>query len=68
MQAGNDKKKWGRRLGCTICWAIFLIVAYYVCLFKGLDIAWFSEYAKYATLGLGFLIGGLTITDSVLKK
>jgi len=64
----SEKKKWGRRLGCTIAWGVLITVAYYVVLFRGGDLTWFSEYSKYLTFGLGFLVGGLTITDVVLKK
>jgi len=74
----NGKKRWGRRLGSTVGWAILVNVAYYICLFKGVnvayyiclfkgtDLSWWTEYTRYMTYALGFLIGGLTITDAIL--
>lgn len=64
----NDKKRFGRRLGTTIGATILITVAYYICLFQGHDISWFTTYTKYVSYFLGFLVGGLTITDVVLKK
>jgi len=66
----NEKKRWGRRVGSVIVWGILLTVAYYIVLFKGVDLSWWSEYGKFMTYGLGFLVGGLTATDLVatLKK
>ena len=66
--AENKNKRWGRRLYSTIGVTILVTIAYYICLFKGLDIDWFASYTKYLTYFLGFLVGGLTITDVVLKK
>jgi len=60
-------KRWGRRLGSTIVWCVLTTVAYYICLFKGVDLSWWTEYTKYMTYALGFLVGGLTITDVILK-
>lgn len=68
MTENNEKKRWGRRLSTTIAWAVLLNAAFYACVFKGIDVGWFQTYAGYMTLGLGFLVGGLTITDVVLKK
>jgi len=64
----NGKKRWGRRLGSTVGWAILVNVAYYICLFKGTDLSWWTEYTRYMTYALGFLIGGLTITDAILHS
>lgn len=64
----NDKKRWGRRVGSTLVWFVALQVAFYVSLFKGVDPSWFQYNAGFLTIGLGFLVGGLTITDAVLKK
>jgi len=66
VENGNGKKRWGRRLGSTIAWMILVNIAYYICLFKGVDLSWWAEYTKYMTYALGFLIGGLTITDAIL--
>ena len=61
-------KRWGRRLGSTVGAMVLMTVAYYISMFKGLDISWWTEYAKYVTYLLGFLVGGLTITDAIFKK
>jgi len=63
---GNSKKRWGRRLGSTIGWAVLVNISYYVCLLKGMDLSWWVEYTRFMTYALGFLVGGLTITDTVL--
>jgi len=63
----NNKKRWGRRMGATIVWTILVSTAFYICLFKGVELSWWLEYAKYHTYALGFIVGTLTITDSVLK-
>jgi len=64
----NNNKRWGRRLGSTIGWAVLVSAAFYISMFKGVDLGWFQAYVGYMTLALGFLVGGLTITDVVLKK
>lgn len=66
----NEKRKWGRRAKSAIACGALLTISYYVCLFKGMDLTWFSEYAKYFTYILGFVVGGLTATDlvAVMKK
>jgi len=64
---GNERKRWGRRLGVTIAWGILLVTTYYIVLFTGNDLVWFTEFAKFMTLGHGFLVGGLTVTDVALK-
>ena len=68
MPENNNKKRWGRRLGTTVGWVILTTIAYYICMFKGMDLDWWLGYAKYTTIGLGFLVGGLTITDSVIAQ
>ena len=56
MSNNDEKKRWGRRLGTTVAWAVLLNAAFYVCVLKGIDISWFQGYAGYMTLGLGFLV------------
>jgi len=68
MPENNDKKRWGRRVGSTVVWFLGTQTAFYVALFKGVDPSWFQYNAGFLTIGLGFLVGGLTITDAVLKK
>ena len=70
IKENGSKKRWGRRLGATIGAAILVTVAYYVVLFRGAELMWWVEYAKYTTYFLGFLVGGLSLTDviGVMKK
>ena len=49
-------------------WLLATQAAFYVSIFKGVDVSWFQYNAGYLTIGLGFLVGGLTITDAILKK
>ena len=62
----NNKQN--RRAKATIIWAVLITASYYICLFKGMDLTWFAEFAKWMTFALGFVVGGLTVTDAVLKK
>jgi len=63
----NEKKRWGRRLGSVIGATLLITVAYYIVMFKGLELAWWSEYAKYTAYFLGFLVGALSATDIINK-
>lgn len=64
----NNKKRWGRRVKATSIWAVLVTVAYYISVFKGVDMSGWLQYTQYMTYGLGFLVGTLTITDTVLGK
>lgn len=46
---------------------ILITIAYYICMFKGVSLDWFAEYAKTMLFILGFITGGLTITDAVMN-
>ena len=63
---GNEKKRWGRRATTAAATIVLSTVAYYICLFKGIDLNWFVEYSKVLLYILGFVAGSLTITDSIL--
>jgi hypothetical protein len=65
MMENNEKKRFGRRAGMAAITIILATVAYYICMFRGVDLSWFSEYVKTLLYVTGFVIGGLTITDSV---
>ena len=60
-----NAKRWGRRLGATIGAVTLITIAYYIAMFKGLDIAWWLEYGKIMAGILIALIGGLSLTDSI---
>ena len=61
----NERKRFGRRAACGFTVVVLTSVAYYICLFKGVDLSWFAEYAKTMLYILGFVAGTLTITDVV---
>lgn len=56
----------GRRATFTFLWFVNLVVGFYICLFKGVDLAWFIELSKWSTYGLGVLIGSVAVTDSIM--
>jgi len=58
-------KRWGRRLGATIGAVLLVTIAFYITLFNGAGFEWWDAYAKYILAALGFLVGGLTITDVI---
>lgn len=68
MSNEKNNNRWGRRVGATVGATVLVTVSYYICLFKGVDLSWFTSYTKYVAYFLGFLVGGLTITDVILKK
>lgn len=63
----NEKKRFGRRAGGGIIAAGLVTIAFYVCLFKGADLAWLKLYTTWIVGVYGFVVGGLTLTD-LLKK
>jgi len=63
----NGNKAWGRRATTSAVVIILTTVAYYVSLFKGMAVEWFIEYAKVMIYILGFVVGGLTITDGIMN-
>ena len=63
----NEKKRFGRRAGGGIIAASLITVAFYICLFKGVDLTWLKFYTQWIVGVYGFVVGGLTLTD-LLKK
>lgn len=61
----NEKKRFGRRAACGFTTVALITGAFYVCVFKGVDLSWFVEYSKVMVYVLGFVVGGLTATDIV---
>lgn len=66
-EPNNEKKKFGRRAGGGIIAASLVTIAFYVCLFKSVDLAWLKLYTTWIVGIYGFVVGGLTLTD-LLKK
>ena len=64
---GNRYRAQNRRAKFTAVALALLTVAFYVCLFKGSDIAWFIEYGKYVMFSLLFVVTGITTTDVIAK-
>ena len=52
-----------RRYKLGYVWVVLTTVPYYICMFKGLDLEWWTEYAKQMTFWFGLIVGGLSITD-----
>jgi len=63
----NEKKRFGRRAGGGIVAVALISLAFYVCIFKTVDLEWFKIYTSFIVGILGFVITGLTLTD-LLKK
>lgn len=63
----NEKKRFGRRAGGGIIVASLISLAFYVCIFKTVDLEWFKVYTTFMVGVYGFVVGGLTLTD-LLKK
>lgn len=63
----NEKKRFGRRAGGGIVAVSLITLAFYVCIFSSVDMAWFKIYTTFITGVYGFVVGGLTLTD-LLKR
>lgn len=64
----GDRRRFGRRAWSTSVWALFNIMTFYICMFKGLDISWFMEFAKWTTYALTLVVTGLTVTDVLYQR
>ena len=64
----NEKKRFGRRAGGGVVAATLITLAFYVCIFKTVDLEWFKVYTSFIVGVLGFVVSGLTLTDLILKK
>ena len=60
-----DGRIFNRRLYVAIGSILLVTVELYVCIFKGVAIEWFTEYAKIVMAIAGFIIGTLTVTDAI---
>jgi len=65
MVENNNGKRFGRRAACGFVTVTLTTVAFYISMFKGIDLSWFAEYTKAMLFILGFITGTLTITDTV---
>ena len=76
MAENNEKKRFGRRAGIGIGAIVLISLAFYVIIFVfksnadllkvGLDL--FGNYSAIILGIAGFIIGGLSATDILLKK
>ncbi len=66
-EPNNEKKRFGRRAGGGVVAVTLISLAFYVCIFKTVDLEWFKIYTSFIVGILGFVITGLTLTD-LLKK
>ena len=65
MEENNNGKRFGRRAACGFVTVALTTVAFYVSMFRGIDLSWFAEYAKTMLYVLGFIAGTLTVTDAI---
>lgn len=63
----NEKKRFGRRAGGGVIAVSLVTIAFYICLFKDVDLSWLKLYTTWVVGIYGFVVGGLTLTD-LLKK
>ncbi len=68
MTKNNEKKRFGRRAGFGLGAVVLLTTAFYITLFKEVELDWFTKYSTYMVGLLAFIIGGLTATDIWGKK
>ena len=61
----NEKKRFGRRATGTAIWAIIMVYIFNLMVFRNLGLEFFTEPAKYFTLGLLIAVTGLSATDIV---
>ena len=52
-----------RRYKLGILWVVLITVPYYLCMFKGMDLEWWVQYAKQMTFWFAIIVGGLSVTD-----
>jgi hypothetical protein len=68
MENNNEKKRFGRRASGGIITVTLITVAFYICLFKDVDLTWLKLYTQWIVGVYGFVVGGLTLTDLFVKK
>lgn len=54
-----------RRAKFTAVALAMITIAFYVCLFAHVDVAWFETYSERVVFCLLFVVAGITATDSV---
>ncbi|MBA7697341.1 hypothetical protein ES703_106006 [subsurface metagenome] len=64
----NEKKRFGRRAGAGIVFAVLVVEIWHVVAFKNLALDYFEVPAKILFGALIVVVSGLTLTDLLLKK
>ena len=52
-----------RRYKLGLLWAVLITVPYYLCMFRGMELDWWVQYAKQMTFWFAIIVGGLSVTD-----
>lgn len=65
VETNNEKKRFGRRALLGFVSLALIEVNFYFSVYKHLDLAWFTKHTEVVLYLLGFIIGGLTLTDIV---
>jgi hypothetical protein len=66
MAENNGDKRTFNRRARTGWGAIALITAaFYICMFKGIDLSWFKEYCIVIFTLAGSVILGISVTDGI---
>ena len=68
MAENNEKKRAGRRAIGGIIAGVMITTAFYIVMLTGYDLSWFKTYTSFVFGIYGFVAGGLTLTDVILKK
>ena len=64
-ETNGEKRTFNRRARTGWAALVLITVDNYICMFKGIDIAWFKEYA-YIVLGVTIgVILGISATDAI---
>jgi len=64
---GNGRKGSNRRYRVGLLIIALGTIAFYITLFRGLELDYFIEYAKFLIIVGLFIQGVLTVTDSIMK-
>jgi len=62
---GNGRKAMNRRWKAVLMAVALVTVAFYICMFRDIDIDWFREYADFMSWAVVAIVAGITTTDGI---
>ena len=68
MKTNANGKVFNRRFKVWLFWFFALLEVIHLVLFLDKPLSFFSEWAKWSTIGLIAVIGGLSLTDAVFGR